>query len=172
MPSLLLGDLDSVSPETVARYTGMGIPLERHPAAKDATDLELALARALQGGADHLVLACVLGGRLDMTLANVLLLARPEFQGVRVEVWEPRQTAWLMRPPGGEASGEPGDTLSLIPLDGRSEGVATEGLAYPLRDEDLAFGQTRGLSNVLTEPLARIRFRAGALLVIHAPGRA
>ncbi|HWQ07717.1 MAG TPA: thiamine diphosphokinase, partial [Holophaga sp.] len=140
-PTLLLGDLDSVTPGTLAHFTGRGTALERHPSRKDATDLELALDRALQAGSTWIVLACALGGRLDMAVANLLLLARPAFRDVRVELWDPRQTAVILRPPGGEVHGSPGDTLSLIPLAGDAEGLATEGLAYPLRDECIPFGQ-------------------------------
>ena len=172
VPDLVIGDLDSLAPETLAHFAQAGIPCERHPAQKDETDLELALRKAMRQGAGHIVLACALGGRLDMILANVLLLAQPEYRGARIELWEPRRTSWLLRPPGGEIPGMPGATLSLIPLQGDAEGVATEGLAYPLRGETLRFGHGRGLSNVFREAPARVRLGAGMLLVVHTPGRA
>ena len=172
VPQLIVGDLDSLTPETLAHFTQAGIPFERHPARKDETDLELALLGAVRQGAEHIVLAGALGGRLDMTVANVLLLMRPELRQVRVELWERLSTARLLRPPSDEVHGQPGDTLSLIPLQGDVEGLTTAGLAYPLQDETLFFSQARGLSNVFTEPLARIQLRAGVLLVIHTSGRA
>jgi thiamine pyrophosphokinase len=172
VPDLIVGDLDSIAPETLAHFTKLGIPFERHPPHKDETDLELALLSAVRHGAEHIILAGVLGGRLDMTVANVLLLTRPQWGHVRVELWEPRRTTWLIRPPGEALHGQPGDTLSLIALQGDAEGLTTAGLAYPLNDETLVFGQARGLSNVFTTPLARIQMRAGALLAIHTLGRA
>lgn len=172
VPNLIVGDLDSLAPETLVHFTQAGVPFERHPAHKDETDLELALLGAVRQGAAHIILAGALGGRLDMTLANVLLLTRPQLRQVRVELWEQQRTTWLLRPTGGEVHGQPGDTLSLIPLQGDAEGLTTEGLAYPLDDETLCFGQARGLSNVFTEPLARIQMRAGVLLAIHTSGRA
>jgi thiamine pyrophosphokinase len=172
VPDLVIGDLDSLTPETLEHVVRAGAALERHPARKDETDLELALGNALRQGAEYIVLACALGGRLDMTLANVLFLARPEFRDIRIELWEARRTTWLLRPPGGEIHGFRGDTLSLIPLQGDAEGVVTEGLAYPLRDETLRFGQARGLSNVFTGMRARVRLRGGMLLVVHTSGRA
>ena len=172
VPKLIVGDLDSLAPETLAHFQQAGTALERHPAHKDATDLELALQSAVRQGADHIILAGALGGRLDMTLANVLLLTSPQLLQVRVEVWEAQRTTWLIRPPGDELHGQSGDTLSLIPLQGDAEGLSTEGLAYPLKDETLCFGQARGLSNVLTATFARIRMRRGMLLAIHTSGRA
>ena len=172
VPNLIVGDLDSLTPDTLAHFTQMGIPFERHPAHKDETDLELALLGAVREGAEHIILAGALGGRLDMTVANVLLLTRPELRQVRIEIWEHRRKIWLLRPPGCEVLGQPGDTLSLIPLQGDGGGLTTNGLVYPLNDEPLCFGQTRGLSNVFTEPLARIQLRMGVLLAIHTSGRA
>ena len=171
-PDLVVGDLDSLEPGLQARLMEAGSAFERHPAEKDETDLELALLRAVSLGAERIILAGALGGRLDMSLANLLLPALPEFERVRIELWEPRSTAWLLNPPGEAIAGEPGDTLSLVPLGGDAIGLATEGLAYPLRDETLVFGRTRGLSNVFTASLARVGLRSGKLLAVHVSGRA
>ena len=106
-----------------------------------------------------------------MTLSNVLLLALPQLVGLDVRLIEGQQTAWLIC---DEATiyGQPGDTLSLIPLGGDALGIRTQGLEYPLNDEPLHFGGARGLSNVLTAPVAHVRLREGALLAVHTPGRA
>jgi hypothetical protein len=64
-------------------------------------------------------------------------------------------------------SGEPGDYVSLLPWGGDAEGVSTEALRYPLRNEPLTTGPSRGLSNELTRRTATVRVRRGALLVVH-----
>ena len=48
---LLVGDLDSAQPAAVARVEATGGRVERHPADKDASDLELALVAAAVAGA-------------------------------------------------------------------------------------------------------------------------
>jgi thiamine pyrophosphokinase len=48
-------------------------------------------------------------------------------------------------------------------------GVTTIGLRYPLRDEDLAMGPPRGLSNVVDAVDARVSIRDGLLLLIETP---
>lgn len=166
-PDLIIGDLDSLSTDLRERYEGQGVPFERHPAAKNETDLELALLRSLERGAESLVLAGVLGGRLDMTLGNLLLLADPRLAHAYVEIWHEGSTTRLLRPPGGDVSGEPGDTVSLIPLRGDALGVVTEGLHYPLRNEDLHFALGRGISNVLDGDHGVVRLREGLLLMVH-----
>lgn len=167
-PDLIIGDLDSLPAGVRERFEGQGVPFERHPAAKNETDLELALLRVLERGAESIVLTGVLGGRLDMTLGNLLLLADPRLAHVRAEIWHEDTTARLLRPPGGDVSGAAGDTISLIPLQGDVRGVVTEGLHYPLRDEDLHFAKGRGISNVLAGDQGAVGLREGLLLMVHA----
>lgn len=168
----LIGDLDSLDASQADALQASGVPVERRPAGKDETDLELALIYAVRAGAGRIAVIGALGGRLDMTLANVLLLTHPALHHARIELWHAAQTAWLMRPPGADLNGEAGDTLSLIPLGGPADGVTTHGLQYALHDETLVFGPARGVSNVLTGTSARVDLRTGLLLAVHTPGRA
>ena len=57
----------------------------------------------------------------------------------------------------------------MIPIAGDARGVSTEALEYPLKDETLSFGATRGVSNVMLADKARISLKAGMLVcvVIH-----
>ena len=65
-----------------------------------------------------------------------------------------------------ELVGQPGDTISLIPLGGDVNGITTRGLEYPLLGEALRFGSTRGISNVLLEANASIYINEGVLLCV------
>jgi thiamine pyrophosphokinase len=168
----VVGDLDSLGGDALARLRGQGVTVERSPAAKDETDFELALLYATQQGARRIVVVGALGGRLDMALANIQLLAHPALEPIRVELWNGRQTAWIIRPPGDEMAGGLGDTLSLIPLGGAAVGVTTHRLAYPLNDETLPIGPARGVSNVFEADSARVDLSAGLLLAVHTPGHA
>ena len=171
-PNIILGDLDSLDPELRALFDKDSVAVIQVPAEKDETDLELALLEAAHRGAEHIVILGAIGGRLDMTLSNVLLLTHPDLLDVRVEVWAADQTLWIIRPPGGEVFGQPGDTLSLIPIGGDASGVTAYNLHYPLENETLAFGPTRGISNVLTADHAHVNLADGLLLAVHTPGRA
>jgi thiamine pyrophosphokinase len=168
----VVGDLDSLGADELARLRAVGVAVEQAPAHKDETDFELALLAAARGGAARIVVVGALGGRLDMTLANLQLIAHPALAALRVELWHARQTAWIIRPPGDVVGGQPGDTLSLIPLGGAAVGVTTHRLAYPLNDETLPIGPARGVSNVFEAASARVDLRAGLLLAVHTPGRA
>ena len=103
---LLVGDLDSLPADEVKALRAAGVPVVTAPQAKDETDLELALARALGDGAQEIVICGALGGRADHLLANVLLLARPELAGVKVAIADGPVTIRLMRGGGGDAEGQ------------------------------------------------------------------
>ena len=159
---IVVGDLDSMDKGLRRTLAAAGARFVTAPAHKDETDLELALLHAVAQGTDVIAVLGALGGRLDMTLANVLLLTHPGLAPARVEVWQGDQTAWLIRPPGEAIPGSPGDTLSLIPLGGAAEGITTTDLAYPLRNETLATGPARGVSNVIAGAAGARRAGIGA----------
>ncbi len=169
----VIGDLDSLSSETIETLKEAGTRIHAHPPAKDETDLELALLWAAnhEPEADIVVLAA-LGGRPDQALANLLLLALPELEGHDVRMvggaWEIR----LIR--SGEMltlRGRPGETVSLVPLGGDARGVTTSGLRYPLDGEVLHFGPARGISNVLESEDATVIVDEGWLWCFHKRDR-
>ena len=123
-------------------------------------------------GPERVIILGGMGGRLDMTLANIQTLSHPAMVGTKIEIWHDEQTGWLMRPPGGSIQGKPGDTLSLIPMEGEVTGLVSSGLNYPLDDDTLYFGVTRGVSNVFTHPVAEVAFASGSLFIVHTPGEA
>jgi thiamine pyrophosphokinase len=169
VPQLVIGDMDSLASDERERLESSEVELSSFPARKDTTDLELALVRAVSEGADSILILGALGGRIDQTIANLLLLALPELAEIDVRVAEGAQEAFLIRQ---EAIivGQPGDTVSLIPFGGDAAGVSVDGLEWPLQDETLRFGPARGVSNVLTGEEASVRVRRGLILcvVTHA----
>ncbi len=165
-PHVVIGDLDSLTTDQEAQLRAAGTTFIVHPPAKDETDLELALRHAAAQNADPIIVLGALGGRLDQTLANILLLTLPALTGHDVRLVEGSQTAFLIRD-AATIHGQPGDTLSLIPLGGPAHGVTTDGLLYALDEGTLPFGPALGVSNVLTAPQAHVRLRDGLLLCVH-----
>jgi thiamine pyrophosphokinase len=166
-PDVVVGDLDSLDEARQAQLVAMSCRMVVYPVGKDWTDLELALKLSVEEGATEIVVLGALGGRLDQELANILLLLLPELEGIPVRIVDERQEMFIAR---GEATiaGQPGDIVSLIPLGGDVTGIVTKGLLYPLKDEPLLAGPARGISNVMTEPVARVTLRSGSLLVVHS----
>lgn len=169
-PHLAVGDLDSLEDAAVAAFRAAGAEIRRHPAEKDETDLELALLAAVARGAEQIDLLGALGGRWDMGLANVALLALPELAGRRVRLLDVDQEAFLVRDDAA-IEGAAGDTVSLLPLAGPAHGITTRGLYYPLHGASLFFERTRGVSNVIVEPPAHVSLTDGLLLVVRSWAR-
>lgn len=164
-PDVLIGDLDSVRPDVLDRLRAAGAEIMAHPARKDQTDLELALGLACERGASRVIVLAGLGGRWDMSLANISLLAAFD---IPISFAEGRQEITLIREKQrAKIHGTPGDILSLIPVGGDAQGVTLEGLEYPLENDVLRFGTTRGVSNVLAGKTATVLLRQGMLLCVH-----
>jgi thiamine pyrophosphokinase len=167
-PHAVVGDLDSLSPEQIADLSAKGVAFERHPVAKNETDLELALEYAIARGAHEILMLAAVGDRLDQTLANLLILAQREWPA-RIVVAEDDELAEILR--GGESmtlTSPVGSTVSAIPLSTEVTGITYTGMVYPLNNHTLRFGSTRGLSNEIAETPATVRIRSGVLLVVYA----
>lgn len=169
-PDLLVGDADSLDRDTWLWLQTLDVALQQHPAAKDETDLELALLQVVEQGAEEILILGALGGRPDQALANVFLLAHPALAGHTVRILGPSYEIRLLR--SGEkaiVSGQRGDTLSLLPLTSQAQGIHTRGLRWALSGHSLSFGLARGISNQMTADQAQIGLDKGLLLIIHLP---
>jgi len=106
-------------------------------------------------------------GRVDHYLANVLLLASPRFAAVGVEAYLDGTRIQVTHGRTVELQGRRGDIVTLLPVHGPARGVVTDGLAYPLRGEELPPGTTRGVSNVMAATDASVGLVSGTLLVVQ-----
>jgi thiamine pyrophosphokinase len=166
-----VGDFDSVSPAALAAAEAAGARIERHPEAKDATDLELALDAALELEAQRVLVLGGDGGRLDHLVAALLLLGSERYAALRLDALLGPAALHVVR---GERtlSGAPGELVSLLPLHGAAVGVRTTGLRYALAGETLAPGTSRGVSNVFVSEEATISVERGVILVVRPGGKA
>lgn len=171
VPDILIGDLDSSDPAIVNSWQNAGVEIIRYPEDKDQTDLELALMLAQDRGADEILVYGAVGGRLDMTFGNLTLLAHPDLRTPTTLICGAEEVHLLK--PGGTLSliGYPGEIVSLIPLQPGGALVTCTGLKYPLEQEILTYGATRGISNVLLANQAQIQLGSGLLAVVHTRRR-
>lgn len=164
-PDLVVGDMDSLTPEVLQSLNEKAVELVRVPSHKDETDLELALLEAIRRGADDITIVGALGGRVDHTLGNIYLLTMPQLQGLRVRLVDGDEEVFVIRDEA-EWRGRAGDTVSLIPLTPEVSGIETRGLEYPLRGESLFMGPGRGISNRMLGDVAGMSVAAGILLAV------
>ena len=167
-PDLVVGDLDSLEERYRDILLGGGYNLDLHPVDKDASDLELALVRAVESKPSSIDILGGWGSRWDHSLMNLHLLARFTAPGTQVSMLDSGNSARAALP-GMEVSlkGRPGDLISLIPLSPRVSGVRAGGLTYPLEGRDLLFGSSLPVSNRLVGQKGWVRVEEGILLVLH-----
>jgi thiamine pyrophosphokinase len=164
-PSIVIGDLDSISTEILDRFPEL--PALRHPAEKNETDTELALQWCVEQGFSEIVICNDLLGRFDHALALVqnLLLLKEQSPDVLTRIESKNQTIFILDK-RTELSNYEGRLLSLIALNGTAEFSLSKGLKYPLHGLVLYPHLSRGISNEITETEAEIGLAAGTVLAI------
>ncbi len=165
-PDAIIGDNDSLPDGIEQSLTEHQVAMVSYDTDKNETDLELALLYAAEQYSDDMLLFGAIGGRLDQTLANIMLLAHPRLIDRSVTLMEERQRAWLIEDTA-RIEGRAGDIVSLVPLGGPAHVKETTGLRWPLQDETLSFGQARGISNEMTGNVATVSITSGLLMCIH-----
>ncbi len=171
VPDLVIGDLDSADPALIGEWEAQGVEARRYGhTTKSETDTELAVMAAvewLHGREGTIYLLGGTGGRLDHTLANVLLLTHPLLAEVDLRLVEGRQEVFLAKPGRwNHIEGAQGDLVSLLPVGEDVTGITLEGFVYPLNQETLHRGRGRGVSNEIANPNVRIWFEESQLLVV------
>jgi thiamine pyrophosphokinase len=166
-PHVIVGDMDSVMESDLSALEETHTRIIRYPAAKDETDLQLAIQTAIDHHAAAIVILGALGSRWDMTLSNVLMLTSPLLQNVNARILDgPHEFACLRGPAEIRLSGEPGHLFSLLPLGGPVIDVTLTGTVYPLDKATLPMGASRGISNLFRKDCVTIEIESGQLLVV------
>jgi thiamine pyrophosphokinase len=163
---VLVGDMDSIQTDVIPGH----VIVERHPADKDATDLDLALTRVLEERPERIVIVGGAGGRVEHELATAALLCSDRWAEVDEIDWvTDRAWAHVIRR-HRLIHGDPGGVLSLIPMGGAVTGISTRGLRWDLTDATMVAGTTWGVSNEFAGPVADIRVGSGCLLAVVPTG--
>ena len=159
-PHLAVGDFDSLG------RVPSGVPVVRHPAEKDDTDMMLAVEEGLARGCRRFFLWGGLGGRLDHTLANLHLL--DFLAGKGCEGFLLGDTTAITALRGGTLAFPPGQKgiLSVFAWGGPAEGVTLCGLRYELENGTLTPHHPLGVSNEFIGTPATVSVRNGTLLVL------
>lgn len=161
-PHIVIGDLDSISART-KQYLEHKTQWQVYPREKDYTDAELAIQYALKQKATTIYIAGFLGRRIDHMMATLFYLSTLP---ATFTLLEGTQRITLIKEKT-IITGKKDDEISLIPLQGDCIGITTVGLAYPLQNETLPYGATRGVSNIMNSEKATIEIHSGTLLCIQ-----
>ena len=166
-PTILLGDLDSISAHGKMWAYAHELEIEQYPVDKDATDTDLALRRAASIEADDLLVLGAIGNRFDHTLGTIAALGNPTLarfatirlllDDVSIHVIHPGRSITVDLPPK--------IPFSLLALHGPCRGVEVAGARWPLTDARLDPSSTLGLSNETTA-LVQVTVTDGVLTLV------
>ncbi|MFK7892431.1 MAG: thiamine diphosphokinase [Granulosicoccus sp.] len=164
-PHLLIGDLDSVHPSTLADRRLLEVPRQVYPTDKDASDLELALQVLEDWQPRKVSLLGVSGGRTDHMLFNWLLPLSRNWR-FHMDILDSSVHAYVVTAERNlHVSAVPGQLLSVLALTDCT-GVCLDGVEYPLAGATLQCGSTIGLSNRLTDDAFALTIDTGKLLTM------
>ncbi len=156
-PALIVGDFDSCPPELLRQYEEVPqIALERE---KDETDLESAINEELKRGARSLTLFGAWGRRIDHSLGNLLLLTR---HTGKITIETEKETLFAIHQKAN-LSCFPGQTLSLLPINGPVLGIHTKGLKWELKGRKMD-QNFFGISNICLMDKVEISVETGCLV--------
>jgi thiamine pyrophosphokinase len=170
VPSVVIGDLDSLTGEHRRLLDGAGAEIRQFPRDKNETDFELVLHYAVDAGYHEILIVAAMGNRLDQTLGNLALLTDLRLSTLDIRLDDGVEEAFFTRV-SCQIRGVAGDLVSLIPWGGEVTGIVTNGLRWPLQSETLYPYQTRGISNELLGETGAISLNSGLLLVVHSRDR-
>jgi thiamine pyrophosphokinase len=166
-PDVIVGDLDSITPECLEEYRKEKVEIVKYPVQKDMTDAEIAVELALEKGSTHITFLGAMGTRLDHSLSNIFHLKKLYDLGVtglvaneRNEITLIDRSILLQR--------EEGMKVTLLPLTQVVKGVTTKGLMYPLLDATMYLGSSWGVSNEFDSETAEITLTEGLLLIVKS----
>jgi thiamine pyrophosphokinase len=165
-PELWVGDFDSTPDDLAAAFAS--VSRRPYPAAKAATDGEIAVSEAIERGAKRLILAGALAGeRSDHALQHLLYAVSLAETGLDVLLTSGSEEAVPLIP-GSITLDLPQGSLFSVPAFSELQGLFIENARYPLIDFHLPFGSSRTISNV-AEGSVRFSLQSGRAVVLARP---
>lgn len=153
-PDTVIGDLDSIAPET-RRWVGEDRLV--HVTDQETTDFEKALAWT----SEPLIVLGALGGRLDHTVANLGALAR-EGRGLDLILLSETERVFATNRPL-ECPARPGETWSFWTFDPGVR-LTLDGVRWPVDDAPLHVGRRPSISNQAASEMIRIQPSGGSVV--------
>ncbi|WP_137129301.1 thiamine diphosphokinase [Rhizobium sp. FY34] len=166
-PELWVGDFDSTDQALANRWPH--VKRRTYPAAKAATDGEIAIAEAIALGAERLILVGALGGeRSDHALQHTLHGLGLVEDGFEVMLTSGEEEAFpFAKDSELELDLPKGALFSVLGFTALS-GLTIRNARYPVHNFALTFGSSRTISNVAEGPIA-VSLKSGRALLLARP---
>lgn len=166
IPDLIIGDLDSITPEAEEFFEKKGVEFHKFPPEKDKTDSHLAVEELIENGAKHICIYGGVGKRWDHSLGNIGLFHFALKRGIELE-FRSENGRMLCKKPGKYHFLKKEDYyFSILPMTDEVKGISIEGAKYELENRTIVKGETMGISNEYKEDIL-LSFKEGLLLIIE-----
>lgn len=167
IPDLILGDLDSISNETLEFMKEKNIVIEKFPRKKDATDTELSLDYLIEKGYRDITLMGVTGSRMDHSLGNIFLLDSLKEKSIEARIIDDNNIIYLVED-NLILSRKDNFFISIIPISNLGINISLKGFEYNLDKRDVDFSSTITISNRVLDEKGIIEIHRGKALVIES----
>jgi len=161
-PDYIIGDLDSISKETIKKFRNTSKILQYK--RQNDTDVEKCLKFAIKNKFDEALLIGVTGNRLDHTICNLGIVLK-FFSKIKLSLLAENS---YLKPYTGDVQlkTQEGEIISLYGFDKKTK-ITSKGLKYPLKNISLPFGENESTSNVSTSNSIQLRIRKGIIFIIR-----
>lgn len=165
IPDSIIGDLDSISDETLNFFKDKNVEINKYPAEKNETDSELAIDYCKKNNIEKLILIAALGGRIDQELANINLLEYIKTKNLNAKIIDKNIEISIIEK-NKKFIDKKKYRLSLIPQTSLVKKASISGCKYNLDNKNLYRHKTRGISNLIVEKEAVVTIEKGLLIYI------
>ena len=162
VPDYIIGDLDSVFPETLKFYSDKSTILKVK--RQNDTDVEKCLKFAIRKKYSEAILLGVTGDRLDHTICNLGIVIK-FYQKIKCKIVA--ENSYLI--PTDETiifKSKVGETISIYAFDRRTN-ITSDGLKYQLHNSSLPFGEKESTSNVAIRNEVKLVVKGGIIFIIR-----
>ncbi len=166
-PDFIVGDFDSIDKNILEKYDNSNYNIQRLIPEKDLTDTQSALELAIKKKSTDITIVGAIGTRLDHVIANVHILKIALDKKISAKIINENNEIQLINKPI-ELTKDKYKYVSVIPLTTEVIGVTIEGMKYPLDNYTIKIGDSLGVSNEITNPIAKISLKQGILIIIKS----
>lgn len=168
MPTYLVGDFDSLSPDIITYYkTETNVVIREYNPVKDASDTEIAVRLAIRLGSEELILLGATGNRIDHMWANIQILTIAEHRGIPAYIMDARNRIRIISGETHIKKDGFGQFFSVFPFGGDVEQFTIEGARYPLHNHYLSPDDSLCVSNEILGDEVVITFTAGRVILME-----
>jgi len=160
IPKEIYGDLDSIQNKVKEFYQEKNVKFIKFNIEKDYTDTELVL-NEIENKYDAIYCIAGLGGSIDHELTNINLLAK---YGNLIFISEKEKIFKLNN--DYKFNSMINRKVSFVIFSDEVKGLSLQGFKYDIKNLDIKKGESRCISNIITENKAKLLIKSGSLLCV------